>query len=426
MRAAPIRTAERNRRTWAASTSGSTASRPWLIASLTRSCIAVSARAAWVAQHHWPCGTASATACSLALGVGTAQLVLRGGIRVIGRPGVIDRDPGERAKDAHRFHRLGAAPGVHHEQGVLAGAGAVHPGPPALHPESCLVEPGHLAGRDVLPYLVQEPVQPPGRAGGQRRHCPGRARDAEQLGQGQRGAILRQELPGMQVDDDRGGPRPVLHRRLRARRRRAPGAVPAAALPLDQLVLGHLGAHRRQVEDLAAVHGGHRPRQPRPRSCRSSPARGGSPGPAGPPAPASSPYARPARRACGRSSSAATAASAPAWPAPHPTAASRSSARSASAVPEFSDLLPGLRQLRSRLLQRACRLREFPAQRYHHCGQHLIRRRPLITGHTPTLCAANAHRALPATACQLNPLNNAQPNRPDQLRTNNVKVTFRS
>ena len=38
-----------------------------------------------------------------------------------------------------------------------------------------------------------------------------------------------------------------------------------------------------------------------------------------------------------------------------------------------------------------------PAQRCHDRGQHLIRRRPLFTGHTQTLCAANAHRALPAT-----------------------------
>ena len=45
---------------------------------------------------------------------------------------------------------------------------------------------------------------------------------------------------------------------LRARRGHAPGTVPAAAFPLDQLVLGHLGAHRLQVEHLAALHPGHR------------------------------------------------------------------------------------------------------------------------------------------------------------------------
>ena len=40
-------------------------------------------------------------------------------------------------------------------------------------------------------------------------------------------------------------------------------AVPAAAFPLDQPVLGHLGANRLQVKDLPALHGGDRAvRQP--------------------------------------------------------------------------------------------------------------------------------------------------------------------
>jgi hypothetical protein len=59
-----------------------------------------------------------------------------------------------------------------HQQGVLASAGAVHPGQPALHPEPCLVEPGDVAGGDLLPDLLGEAVQPPGRAGGQRRDRP--------------------------------------------------------------------------------------------------------------------------------------------------------------------------------------------------------------------------------------------------------------
>jgi hypothetical protein len=57
----------------------------------------------------------------------------------------MDGDPGERGQDAHRLHRLGAALGVDGEQGVLAGAGAVHPGQPAFDPEPGLVAPGHLA-----------------------------------------------------------------------------------------------------------------------------------------------------------------------------------------------------------------------------------------------------------------------------------------
>ena len=152
----------------------------------------------------------------------------------------MDGDPGERGKNAHRLHRLPAAPGVHHEQGVLAGAGTVHPVQPAVHAEPGLVEPGHLAGGDLPAGVLQEPAEPPGGAGGDRRDRPGRQRDAEQLGQRLRGALLGQELPGVQVDDDRGDPRPVLHRRLRALRGRGLGAVPAAAFPLDQLMLGHL------------------------------------------------------------------------------------------------------------------------------------------------------------------------------------------
>jgi len=38
-----------------------------------------------------------------------------------------------------------------------------------------------------------------------------------------------------------------------------PGAVPAVAFPLDQLMLGHPDLHRQQVEDLAALHRSHQP-----------------------------------------------------------------------------------------------------------------------------------------------------------------------
>jgi hypothetical protein len=115
----------------------------------------------------------------------------------------MDGDPGERGQDAHRLHRLGAALGVDGEQGVLAGAGAVHPGQPAFDPEPGLVEPGHLAAGDLPAGVLQEPAEPAGRASGDARHRPGRQRDAEQFSQRLRGPLLRQELPGIQVDDDR-------------------------------------------------------------------------------------------------------------------------------------------------------------------------------------------------------------------------------
>ena len=225
----------------------------------------VSASAAWVAPAPLARGRGIGDGLQLAQGVRTAQLVIRARVGVIRSPGVVDGDPGERGQNAHRLHRLPAALGVHHEQGVLAGAGAMHPVQPAVHPEPGLVESGHLGCGDVVPHAFQEAIQPPGGAGGDPGDGPRRQRDTEQLGQRLRGAVLGQELPGVQVDDDRGDPRAVLHRRLRARRGHALGALPAAAYPLDQLMLGHRDRDVGQVEDLAALHPGDRPaRQPGP------------------------------------------------------------------------------------------------------------------------------------------------------------------
>ena len=200
----------------------------------------------------------------LAQGVSTAQLVIQGRVDVVGCPGVVDGDPGEPGKDAHRLDRLPArAWGWTISRVYLPVRAQCTRASLPVDPEPGLVEPGDVAGGDLPADLLGEHVQLPGRAGGQRRDRPGRARDAEQLGQRQRGAVLGQELPGVQVDHDRGDPRPVLHRRLRARRGRGLGAVPAGAFPLDQLMLGHLGPHRLQIEDLAALHPGDRPaRQP--------------------------------------------------------------------------------------------------------------------------------------------------------------------
>ena len=68
--------------------------------------------------------------------------------------------PGERGKDAHRLHCLPAALGMHDEQGVLAGAGAVHPVEPAVHAEPCLAGPGHLGCGDLPPGMLEEPAEP--------------------------------------------------------------------------------------------------------------------------------------------------------------------------------------------------------------------------------------------------------------------------
>ena len=89
---------------------------------------------------------------------GTRQ-VIRAAVGVIRGPGVMDGDPGEGPQDPHRLDRLPAAPGVHHEQGVLLGAGAVHPVQPARHPEPGLIEPGDIAGGDVPADPLREAVQ---------------------------------------------------------------------------------------------------------------------------------------------------------------------------------------------------------------------------------------------------------------------------
>ena len=95
------------------------------------------------------------------------------------------------------------------------------------HAQAGLVEPGHLGLGDPVADLVEEPVEPVGGAPGHRRHGAIGDRGAEQLGQRRRGALLGQELPDIQVEDDRGDPRPVLHRRRHPLRRRAAGGGPA-------------------------------------------------------------------------------------------------------------------------------------------------------------------------------------------------------
>ena len=223
------------------------------------------------------CGGGVGDGLQVAQGVGGAELVIRAGVAVVGRPGVVHGDTGEGGQHAHRLDRLPAAPGVDHEQGVFAGAGAVHPVQLSVHPEAGFVEPGDVAGGDLPAGMLQEPVKLARCSAGDRRDGPGGNRDAEQLGQRLRGALLRQELPGIEVDDDRGDPRPVAGRGVRARRGGGPGALPAAALPLDQLVLGHLharGGRSKTWRRSTDVTG--RPARPAPQpqqaagSCRTS------------------------------------------------------------------------------------------------------------------------------------------------------------
>jgi hypothetical protein len=170
----------------------------------------------------------------LAQGVCAAQLVIGRGVDIVGSPRVAHRGPGERGQHAHRLDGVLPAAPVHHEQGVFAGAGAVHPVQRTRHPEPGLVEPSHLAGGDGLLDPRQEAVQPPGGAGGERGGRARRQWDAKQLSQRLRGPLLRQELAGIQVHDDRGDPRAILHRRHRPHWPLALGPHPARAFPLNE------------------------------------------------------------------------------------------------------------------------------------------------------------------------------------------------
>ena len=144
--------------------------------------------------------------------------------------------------------------GMAGDQRVLPGAGTVHPGQLAGHAQPGLVEPGHLGGGDPLANLVEEPVEPVGGPLGHRGHGGVGERGAEQLGQRFGGALLRQELPDIEVEHDRGDPRPVLHRRAHALGCGAAGGGPARTAAGDELMFDHAHRHRWQVEHLAAFH----------------------------------------------------------------------------------------------------------------------------------------------------------------------------
>ena len=86
-----------------------------------------------------------------------------GGAGAVRRPGVVHGDAGERGQHAHRFHGLRPAPGVAEDQGVLAGAGAVHPVQPAFRPQPGLIEAGNAGPGDPGADLLQEAARRPAR-----------------------------------------------------------------------------------------------------------------------------------------------------------------------------------------------------------------------------------------------------------------------
>jgi hypothetical protein len=61
------------------------------------------------------------------------------------------------------------------------------------------------------------------------------------------------KLTGIQINDDRGDPRPILHRRHNPRRGGAAWS-PTRAATGDGLRFGHLHPHRRQIKHLLSLH----------------------------------------------------------------------------------------------------------------------------------------------------------------------------
>lgn len=98
---------------------------------------------------------------------------------------------------------------------------------------------------------VAEPAQFAGRPGGGGGDRARRDRGPEQFTERDRDACLGQELPDVKVDDHRGDPGSVLHRRGDSLGCLPGGVGPAGTAPLDHLMFGHPQADRREIEHLA-------------------------------------------------------------------------------------------------------------------------------------------------------------------------------
>ena len=163
-------------------------------------------------------------------------------------------DAAEAAKHTGSVDSCPPALGMAGDQGVLAGAGAVHPVQPPSHPQPSLVESSDLRVGYAFTHDGKELVQPAGGPGGHRRDGAFAHRCAKQLGQRLRGAFLRQKLPHIEIEHDGGDPGPVLYWAAYRTRGRAAGRGTTNTAARDELVLGHSHPHRRQVEHLPPLH----------------------------------------------------------------------------------------------------------------------------------------------------------------------------
>ena len=82
-----------------------------------------------------------------------------GQVRVVRRPRVMHRDTTEPVDDTEDSHPFTAAFFMADDQGVLVGAGAVHPVQLTGDPEPGLVEADHIRAGQPPADLIEEPAQ---------------------------------------------------------------------------------------------------------------------------------------------------------------------------------------------------------------------------------------------------------------------------
>ncbi len=119
----------------------------------------------------------------------------------------VDGDPAGRGDHAHRLDRLPLTPRMDREQGVVAGAGTVHPGQPALHPEPVSSNPATSPAGICSRTCSRNPSSRPVARAVSAAIVPDDSGTPDNSASASAVRSLRQELPGVQVNDDRGDPR---------------------------------------------------------------------------------------------------------------------------------------------------------------------------------------------------------------------------
>jgi hypothetical protein len=169
----------------------------------------------------------------------------------------VHRYPGEPGQDTGVVHGVGSAFGVRGEQRGAVGGSGMQPGQCSIDPEPGFVEMHQPGTGKTPPDIIGEPGQLLSRTLGDRGNRALRYGHVEQFAQCLRGAVLRQELPDVEVQDQRFEPWPVLHRSGHiVRGLRSCHAPATRALLRHKLVLGEVRRDRWDVEHRPAFYTG--------------------------------------------------------------------------------------------------------------------------------------------------------------------------